>query len=351
MKQLRSAAAGADFDVIRLGPASLRYRRRSLYVCGVLILAVTALAVLLLGTGSLSLKPVDVFTSLTGTGSNPVADRVLFQIRLPRVLTALLVGGALGASGAVFQSVSRNALGSPDIVGFTTGAATGAIVQILLFDAGALQTSLAAVLSGLASATLVFLLALKGGRMAVYNLVLSGIGLGAILSGLNTLLLIMGNLDQVASAQLWLAGSLSGRTWSHVWPAAIGVCVVLPFILAHARQLALMEMGDETATQLGIPVLRTRLVTILSAVALAAIATAAAGPISLIALAAPQIARRLTASPEVPVLSGALTGMGLLLGADYLVQHVPFGLYMPIGLTTGLLGSLYLLWLILQTDN
>ncbi|MDT9646970.1 iron chelate uptake ABC transporter family permease subunit, partial [Pseudomonas sp. JV245A] len=122
-----------------------------------------------------------------------------------------------------FQSISRNALGSPDVIGFTTGAASGAIVQIMLFDAGPLATSLAAVAAGLGTALLVLLLARNGHSSGGYRLVLVGIGVGASLSGLNSILLVSGNLDQAMFAQLWLAGSLNTRTWSHVLPAALGL--------------------------------------------------------------------------------------------------------------------------------
>ena len=181
-----------------------------------LLVACLLLSVLLLGTGTLSFSTVEVLSSLIGHGSSPLTEQVVTSLRLPRVLTAILVGGALGMAGAIFQSISRNALGSPDVIGFTTGAATGAIMQIVLYKAGPVETSLAAVLSGMATAALVFVLSLRGRTTGGYRLILVGIGVGAMLSGVNTVLLVMGDLDQAASAQLWLAGSLSTRTWSHV---------------------------------------------------------------------------------------------------------------------------------------
>lgn len=335
--------------VLRLGTLSFRWRPRTLFVCAALLAAGLLLAIVLLGTGTLSFSPGEVLGSLTGTSGGTTAERVIFRIRLPRLLTALFVGGALGMAGAIFQSISRNALGSPDVIGFTTGAATGAIVQIMLYDAGPLETSAAAVLSGVGTAILVFLLAMKGRTTGGYRLVLTGIGVGAILSGVNTVLLVMGDLDQAASAQLWLAGSLNTRTWSHVVPAAIGFLVILPVAILHARRLNLLEMGDDAASQLGIGAERTRLVMVLAAVGLTAIATAAAGPIAFIALAGPQLARRLTRSPDVPIVAGALMGMVLLLTADLISQRFPLNLSMPIGSTTGLLGGAYLLWLLTRS--
>jgi len=297
----------------------------------------------------LHLSPGEVLASLFGLGDNPTAERIIQRVRLPRVGPAGFVGAALGMAGSVFQSISRNALGSADIIGFTTGAASGAIVQIILLNAGPLGTSLAAVLSGVCTAAVVFVLSLKGRTTGGYRLVLVGIGVGAMLTGLNTVLLVTGDLDQAMTAQLWLSGSLNTRTWSHVVPAAIGFVLIVPIAIYHARQLNILEMGDDTACQLGVPVERSRLVMVMAAVGLTSIATAAAGPISFIALAAPQLARRLTGSPDIPLVSGAIMGALLLLSADLVSQRFPLNLNLPIGLTTGLLGGFYLLWLLTRS--
>lgn len=333
-------------SVVRVGVWSVLWRPRVALVCVLLMLLAVLLGVLLLGVGTLQLSPAQVIASLSGVADDPTAERIILRVRLPRVLTALFVGAALGMAGSIFQSISRNALGSPDVIGFTTGAATGAIVQIILFDAGPLGASLAAVISGVCTALVVFVLSIKGRTTGGYRLVLVGIGVGAMLSGLNTVLLVSGNLDQAMTAQLWLAGSLNTRTWSHMVPAALGFVAIFPLALYHARRANILEMGDDTASQLGIAVERTRLLMVMAAVGLTAIATAAAGPISFIALAAPQLARRLTGSPDIPLLSGAVMGAVLLLTADLISQRLPLNLNMPIGLTTGLLGGFYLLWLL-----
>ncbi len=343
---MRSAAS-----VFRFRRFSFVWRARSILVCLVLLVLASLMALALLGTGSLKLGPVDVLQALIGGSENPMAERIVFGVRLPRVLTAALVGASLGMAGSVFQSISRNALGSPDILGFTTGAATGAIVQIMLFDAGPFETAGGAVLAGLAAAALVYGLAIKRHSTGGYRLVLVGIGVGAVLSGVNMVLLVMGDLDQAMSAQLWLGGSLNTRTWSHVGPAAIGFAIVLPIIFLSARRLDLLEMGDETAGQLGVYVERTRFGMVMAGVALTAVATAAAGPIAFIALVAPQLARRLTKAPRVPLVSGALMGATLLLGADLIAQRLPLNLNLPIGLMTGMVGGLYLLWMLMRSGG
>ncbi|MFE0018866.1 FecCD family ABC transporter permease [Mesorhizobium sp. NPDC059054] len=336
----------SSFIGLRIGGLSLRLRGRSVAVCIALALTGLALGILLLGTGTLHLTPSEVVGSLFGAGSNPTAERIVMRIRLPRMVTAMLVGASLGMAGAIFQSLSRNALGSPDIIGFTTGAATGALLQIVLFDAGPLAVSVAAFASCIATAVAVLLLSMKNGATGGYRLVLVGVGVGAILSGINTILLVKGGLDQAAAAQLWLAGSLNTRTWAHVIPAAIGFAALVPVIVLNARRTTLLEMGDDTASQLGVTPERTRLTMVMAAVSLTAIATAAAGPIAFVALAGPQLARRLTSSPDVPLVSGALMGTVLLLLADLISQRAPLQVNMPVGLTTGMLGGVYLLWLL-----
>ncbi|MGX1789544.1 FecCD family ABC transporter permease [Bosea sp. NPDC055332] len=338
-------------STFRVGSLSLRWRPRTALVCAVLAGIALALAVVLLGTGTLAFAPAEVAAALFGRGENPMAERVIWGLRLPRVVTAACVGAALGMAGAIFQSISRNALGSPDIIGFTTGAATGAIVQIILFGADPFAVALAAVLSGIATAALVFLLALKGRVTGGYRLVLVGIGVGATLSGVNTILLVASDLDRSISAQIWLAGSLTARSWSHAAPAALGLTLIVPVALLNARRLALLEMGDDAASQLGVPVERTRLAMVMTAVALTAMATAAAGPIAFIALAGPQLAQRLCRAPDVPLLPGAAMGAVLLLAADLISQRVPSGLNLPIGLTTGLLGGIYLLWRLTRDEK
>lgn len=332
--------------VFRIGGLSILWRPRVLLVCGVLLAAILVLAILLLGTGTMALSAGQVLAALSGRGDDATAEQIVTKVRLPRLLTGAFVGASLGVAGAMFQSITRNPLGSPDVIGFTTGAATGAIVQIVMFGAGPLGTALAAMMSGIATAAVVFLLSQKGGSAGGQRLVLIGIGVGAMLSGLNTMLVVMGNLDRAMSAQIWLAGSLNMRTWWHVLPAALGLMLVAPVAVWHARRLTLLEMGDDIARQLGVRAERTRLVAVLAAVGLTSVATAAAGPIAFIALAAPQIVRRLTGAPEMQLLPAAMMGSVLLLSADLLSQRIAGNLVLPIGLTTGLLGGLYILWLL-----
>jgi hypothetical protein len=247
--------------------------------------------------------------------------------------------------------VSRNALGSPDVIGFTTGAATGATAQIVLIGKGGLATSLAAVGAGLATAIAVYLLARQRGRTGGYRLVLIGIGVSGMLSAMTSILLARSDLDLASRAQVWLAGSLSARTWEHAGISAAGVLVLVPILVAFARRLSVMEMGDDQAEGLGVGTERTRLIVMVVGVVLAASAVAAAGPIAFVALAAPQIARRLTEVAGVQVLTSALIGALLLVAADLLSMVLPSRLTMPVGLVTGVIGGVYLLWVLSAKEN
>lgn len=337
----------APYLQIRFGVYSLRFRRRSLFLSLFLFTMLVLLLGLHIASGSYHLGYKDIWLTMTGHSHDITLQNILWRLRLPRAVTAIFVGASLGMAGAVFQSITRNPLGSPDILGFTTGAATGAIMQIVLFNAGPWPTVIAAIGGGLFTSLCVFSLSFKAGcSFNVYRFVLTGIGVGALLSGINTVLLVMGDLDQAANAQLWLSGSLNTRTPQHAFMAGVVFFIAAPFILWQSRQLGLMELGDDIALQLGCQVAKTRIKTIVAAVILTAGATAAAGPVAFIALAAPQLARKLTKAAQTALIASALIGALLLVLADLLTLHMAAHFKMPIGLLTGLLGGLYLLWLL-----
>ncbi|MFD5511719.1 FecCD family ABC transporter permease [Streptomyces sp. NPDC090741] len=317
---------------------------RALAVGLLLTAAALAMAVVLIGTGDFEIAPWDVVQTLLGNGT-PANDFIVNDLRLPRVLVALLVGAALGMAGAVFQSVSRNPLGSPDLLGFSYGSAVGALTVIVLFKGGATAVAGGALLGGLLSGVLVYLLSYRRGIHG-YRLVLVGIGASAMLVAVINYLLTKAQLVEATRAMVWLTGSLAGRDWSQVWPL-LGTCAVLfPLVLGQGRALRMMEMGDDAAYALGVRVERTRMLLMLAAVLLTTAAAAAAGPISFVALAAPQLARRLTRSPGSNLLTGALMGSVLLLVSDWASQRAFGADQLPVGVVTGLVGGVYLLWLL-----
>ncbi|HHA2734554.1 TPA: FecCD family ABC transporter permease [Stenotrophomonas maltophilia] len=337
---------GSAGPVLRIGSLSLLLHPRALLVPVSLLALVALLGLWTMTMGHIELSAPQVLKILLGQGEGGVGERIVLGIRLPRLMTAVFVGAALGTSGAIFQSVSRNALGSPDIIGFTTGAATGALLRIVLAGPGSLEVAMSAVAGGLGTALVVYLLSARGASVGGYRLILVGIGVGSVLTALNGLLLVKGDLDNAIAANLWLAGSLAARNWAHAGSVMAGVLLLLPVVLALARPLAVIEMGDEQARQLGVEVERVRLSALFCAVVLAALATGAAGPIAFVALAAPQLAARLAGANGPCIIGAAAMGSCLLVAADLLTQALPTRITLPIGRTTGIIGGLYLLWLL-----
>ncbi|MEU4151847.1 iron chelate uptake ABC transporter family permease subunit [Streptomyces sp. NPDC026659] len=326
------------------GGLSLRVDPRALTVVLLLIVAVLAAGVALIGTGDAKIPAVDVLRTLAGNG-NAYQDFIVNELRLPRLLVALLVGASLGLGGALFQSISRNPLGSPDVLGLSQGSTAGALVMIVLFSGSATAVTLGALVGGLVTGIAIYLLAWKQGVHG-YRLVLVGIGVSAILTAVNGYLITRADIVDAARAIVWMTGSLDGRDWTQVWPL-LGMCAVLvPLVLANGRGLRMMEMGDDVSYALGVRVQRVRLVLMVSAVLLTAGATAAAGPVGFVALTAPQLARRLTRSPGPNLVPSLFMGAALLVTADWLSQRVFGADQLPVGVVTGVLGGAYLLWLL-----
>ncbi|MEV6508618.1 iron chelate uptake ABC transporter family permease subunit [Streptomyces sp. NPDC051642] len=328
--------------VLRLydGRVSLRWQPRTVTVCLLLAAASLAVGVLSLTTGTFQVPLSAVVDCLLGRGTG--ADSfIVMSLRLPRLVCAVLAGAALGMSGAVFQSMSRNPLGSPDIIGFTSGAASGAVVQIVLFHGGATATALASIAGGLLTALAVGLISVRHGRTSGYRIVLVGIGISAMLTSLTAYLLTRASLYQAQDAQIWLIGSLNSASWAVVTPLAITLAVLVPVVVPATRALSWVELGEDTARGLGVPLGRSRIVLAVAATALAA-ATAAIGPVTFVALAAPQLCRRLVRSPGPPVVPAAFMGALLLTASDFAAQRVLPQTELPVGAMTGVLGGLYL---------
>lgn len=333
--------------VVRLGGdrVSTRVRLRPIGTAGALSLVVLALAVVAIGTGDFPIGADQVVATLLG-GGDEGARFIVEQLRLPRVLCAVLAGGALGISGAIFQSLTRNPLGSPDVVGFQAGAVTGALVVITILGGSGAQTSIGALAGGGLTAAIVYVLAVKDGRMTGFRLVLIGIGIGALALALNDYLLSRARVEEVQEAMRWLLGSLNGRTWDDVRPLALGLVLLLPLATLASRPLRLLELGDDAAHGLGLGVERARIGLIALAVALVAVATTAVGPLAFVALTAPQIARRLARSAEPTLLCSALTGAAIVQASDIAAQKLVPSTPLPVGVMTGALGGIYLIWLL-----
>ncbi|GAA3445465.1 FecCD family ABC transporter permease [Planomonospora venezuelensis] len=329
--------------VLRLGPWSARLSPRGVAAAVAMILTGVAVSLVSLSTGEFTVPIPDIVSSLFGQGT-PAAELIVGRLRAPRVVTGLLVGAAFGLSGAIFQSLTRNPLGSPDFIGFTAGASTGGIVAVMM-GGSAWQIAGGSLLGCVACALLVYALAFRGG-VQNYRLILVGIGVSALLVSADWYLLTRANINDAASAGAWITGSLSGRGWEHAVPVACALAVLLPVCALVSRPLRMMEMGDDAARAAGIRVEPVRAAAIAAGVLLCGVATAAAGPVIFIAMAAPQLARRVSRSPGITLVSSALMGAVLLAGADLAAQRVLAPVQLPVGIMTAALGGTYLVFML-----
>ncbi|MBP2326435.1 iron complex transport system permease protein [Kibdelosporangium banguiense] len=327
--------------VVRVAGLSVRYSLRAFAMSALLAILLAVLCGYALTVGKFEIPVGQVLTMLVGNPGPQGIDYVFWTVRMPRVLTAVLVGVMFGVAGDIIQSLSRNPLGSPDVLGFGGGAATGALLQILVFGASASAVAGGAIVGAFATAAVVYLIAYRRGVIG-YRLVLAGIGIAALLTALNRYLLITAELNDAYRAAVWLTGSLLDRTWEHVTIATVAAGSLIPAALLMSRRLTLLEMGDDTSASLGVAPERSRAVLFVIAVGLTGAAVASAGPIAFIALAAPHIARRMVHAAGPSLIASGLVGAILLLGADLACQQVfPTG-DLPAGVATGALGGLYL---------
>lgn len=308
-----------------------------------LVVLIAALAFWGMLQGDYKIAPEKMIPALLGEGKQITV--AFAQQRAARIVAALLVGAALGLSGAIFQVISGNALGSPDIIGFTNGAATGALLQIIVFNSGPVEVALGAVVGGLATSVLVWLLTRRTGLHG-FRLVLVGIGVGSTLAAFNSLLVVRASLTQAQTAASWLAGSLNDITWERTYALLGLLLVVTPLLLMLVRPLGAIRFGDQVASGLGVSVNAYRVAALFIGVLLVSMATATTGPIAFVALAAPHIAKTLARSGGVGFTSAALMGALMVLGSDLIGRFAVPGRIIQVGVVTGAIGGLYLIYLI-----
>ena len=322
---------------------------RSLIVLVVLAVLVFATFCVSLSLGDFKIPVVDVVKTLFG-GGDRATEFIVNRLRLPRALTGLLVGTALGLSGAIFQSIARNPLASPDIIGVTYGASAFAVFAIVTLGLTGVAVSAFAIVGAVLTAFIMYVLAWRQG-VSSYRLILVGIGIGAIATSITSYLLTKARVEIAQQALIWLTGSLNGRDWSNVRSLAVTFVVLLPVMVLLVRQLRILQLGDETAYGLGLRVEGARLGLIVVAVLLAAVATAAAGPIGFVAFVAPPIARRLTRSPGPAMIASGLLGALVVGLSDLVAQHAFGDTQLPVGVVTGVVGAPYLMFLLARANR
>ncbi|TYD00354.1 iron chelate uptake ABC transporter family permease subunit [Arthrobacter echini] len=322
-------------------------RRRTgsrLLAAAVAVVVLFAVNVLL---GSYTVTIPDFFRILGGT-EIPGADFIVLENKLPRAVTGLLIGVCFGIAGAVFQTMLRNPLASPDIIGISYGASASAVASIVIFGAAGAAVSLSALAGALLIATAIYLISRRG-SVAGYRLILVGIGFAAVLQALVNFLITRTDLRTAAQAVLWLSGSLNSSTWDRVGVLLAALVVLLPAVVLLSRNLRGLELGDDAAAGLGLHVEASRLGLMTTAVALAAVATAAAGPVAAVAFLSGPIARKLLDN-RTSLTMAALVGSVIVLASDFVAANLLGATSLPVGVVTGALGAPFLLWL-LATAN
>jgi iron complex transport system permease protein len=345
---------------LRLGAASWLVPVRA----GLVSLAGLGLLLLLvavdLSVGDFPIPLGDVVRTLLG-GGDAGQRFIVMELRLPQTSVAVGVGAALGLAGALTQTLARNPLASPDILGITEGAAFGAVLVIVTSGAsgyggglvaGRLQElglPLAAFGGAVATALALYLLSWRRG-LDMQRLVLVGIGLGAALAAGTSYLLVNARIQDAASAQVWLSGSLTARGWEHGRPVLLTLVVLVPPAVLLVRSLNTMLLGDDAARGLGVRLQLTQLGCLVVAVGLTSVSVAAVGPLEFVAFVVPQVALRLTGGSRPPLLASMVAGAILVVGADLVTRAVlPFAL--PAGIVTAAIGAPYLIWLLVRTNR
>nr|WP_114353567.1 iron chelate uptake ABC transporter family permease subunit [Saliterribacillus persicus] len=323
-------------------------RRRWILVTGLLagLAFILCWTMLLLGN---TIYPVnEVIRVLLGEELNGVSFAVN-TIRLPRMLTGLLAGFAFGIAGNTFQTMLRNPLASPDVIGITAGSSAAAVFCILILHTSGAVVSIASVIAGLATVLLIYIFS-RGRTFSIGRLILVGIGIQAMLNALISYLLLVGAQQDIPAALRWLSGSLNGSQMHELPPLSVTVLIFAPIIIMLGKHLSMLELGEQMATSLGINTDKTRILLIVSAVTMIALATATTGPIAFVAFLSGPIAKRLVGVGLSNAIPAGLVGVNLVLAGD-LIGQFAFDVRYPVGIITGILGAPYLLFLLIRMNR
>lgn len=348
---MTTAAHTADSSAIAATRRHLD--RRTLSVSGWLVAALVLAFALSMYLGDYPVPPGEIvrslFSPLTGA-KNPGVDFIVLNVRLPRAVLAVLAGGAFALSGIIFQTLLRNPLASPDIIGISNGASAAAVFCIIVLGWGGTLLSFGALAGALLTALAIYVLAWRGG-VSPYRVVLIGIAVAAMLTAVISYLFTRARIFEVQEAMAWLVGSLNAASFSQAAPLAVAMLVLVPAGVALERGLAALQLGDDTAIALGNRVELTRLGLIVVAVALSAFATAAVGPVAFVAFVSGPIARRLLKTGRNGFVPAMIVGAIVMLGSDLVAQHALPATQLPVGVVTGIFGAGFLLWLLASANR
>jgi len=335
---------------------SFQIERRTLATIGVLLLANIAVMIVCIGLGSTFISPLSVIRSLLGLGDSS-NDMIIFNLRMPRIVIAVMVGSALAVSGALLQGVVRNPLTSPDVIGISSGASLGTIVFILYFSHLSIRyMPISSVAGAFGAALLIYWFAYRRGGVTPLRLVLIGIGMATALTALTYMLILTASFTPTAvavKAFTFMTGSIYGVSWTRdVLTLLPWFAVLMPVALLYARHLNVQELGDEVAKSVGSPVDKKRTMLLFLSVALAGAAVAIGGTINFIGLMAPHIARKLVGPSYGGVIPvSALIGSLVLLLSDLVARIAFIPLDIPAGVFTAAIGAPFFIYLLYRHRN
>ncbi|WP_088103022.1 FecCD family ABC transporter permease [Halalkalibacter urbisdiaboli] len=326
-----------------------RKKRRRRFILVTALLAIIALALcwtmLMLGNTIYSVQ--DVVRVLLGEDVKG-ASFAVGTIRFPRMIAGVFAGFAFGVGGYIFQTMLRNPLANPNVIGITAGSSAAAVFCIIVLNASNMVVSITSVIGGLATVVVIFLLS-KGTSFSIGRLILIGIGIQAMLNAVISYLLLISKHHDLPTAMRWLSGSLNVRM-ENLYTLIIIVLIFAPIIIALGKRLDMLELGEQAATSLGVDTNKTRLILVISSVLIIALATAATGPIAFVAFLAGPIAKRLVGVGFSNIIPAGLVGIILVLASD-LIGQFAFTARYPVGVITGILGAPYLIYLLIRINR
>ncbi|WP_339195630.1 iron chelate uptake ABC transporter family permease subunit [Solibacillus sp. FSL R5-0449] len=327
-----------------------RVKRKRRFIMMTFLMAIISLVLcgLMLMLGNTIYPVQDVIKVLLGEQVKG-ATFAVNTIRFPRMVAGLFAGFAFGAGGYIFQTMLRNPLANPNVIGITTGSSAAAVFCIIVLNASNAVVSIAAVMGGLATAIFIYLLA-KGTSFSIGRLILIGIGIQAMLTAFINYLMLIGDTHDIPAAMRWLSGSLNGAKLANLYPLILIVCICTPILIYFAKRLEMLELGEQAATSLGVNTNQTRVILIITSVLMIALATAATGPIAFISFLAGPIAKKLVGVGFSGLIPAGLIGVILVLAAD-LIGQFAFETRYPVGVITGIIGAPYLIYLLIRINR
>lgn len=322
--------------------------KRWIIVTSILSIMAIVLCFSMLMLGNTIYPVSDVFRALMGEKVQGVSFAVN-KIRLPRMVAGIFAGFAFGVAGYIFQTLLRNPLANPNVLGITSGSSAAAVFCITILHASNTFIAIASIIAGLVTVFIMYYLA-NGKSFSIGRLILIGIGIQAMLQAFISYLMLISSQNDIGTVLRWLSGSLNGAQMSGMPPLIIAVLILTPLSIAFSKQLNILSLGEQTAMSLGISPNRTRLVLIVIAVLLVAFATATTGPIAFISFLAGPIANRLIGVGTSNIIPAGLIGLNIVLLAD-LIGQFAFPYRYPVGVITGLIGAPYLIYLLIKMNR